>query len=106
MGGREDPFRLSPLAYGKASRRTPFLLHALWARARGICVQCNAIWPEQFAPLRLVRNLSQLSFSGSRLGTKYGLLAWIGLLAWVVEMQTCCGHSRKNRLGRVRYRLT
>lgn len=35
---------------------------------------CNTIWPEQFAPLRLVRNLSQLSFSGSHLGTKHSLL--------------------------------
>lgn len=69
MDGRA--FRLSPLAYGKASRRTPFLLRALWATQGDVC---NAIWPEQFAPLRLVRNLSQLIFSDSHLGTKYSLL--------------------------------
>lgn len=51
MDGREDPFRLSPLAYGKASRRTPFLLRALWAM--GICVQCHmagAICPTEACP--------------------------------------------------------
>jgi hypothetical protein len=82
MDGREDPFRLSPLAYGEASRRTPFLLRALWATRD---IACNAIWPKQFAPPRLLRNLSQLTLSGSHLGTKYGLLAWISLLTWVVR---------------------
>ncbi|CRL26097.1 unnamed protein product [Penicillium camemberti] len=71
MDGREDPFRfVTPLPMG----RLPDGPRSCCVRYGPQVYACKAIWPEQFAPLRLVRNLSQFSFSGTHLGTKYSLL--------------------------------
>lgn len=63
---------------------------------------CIAIWLEKFAPLRLDRNLSQLSFPDRHLG----IVSWP---VYVVRKagERDCGESTKIRLGWVHhYRMT
>ena len=57
---------------------------------------CNAIWMEECAPLRLVRNFPQLSSPSRHLG----IASWLVCVVCASERQTIdCGHLKPPRSG-------